>query len=302
MLQPVRWEVTWPGGHAGYELVSSSSNVLRRAQQMLHPYIADFTNTPRCKWSIEAAGALWIPHLMTGELPPVNEDFTYNENPRTLDKALTTIEFASIWNLIYASPQPVTAHAALLGRGASAVLILGPKYAGKSTLACALWRSGWDLLTDDVALIDPKTAWCGATPRRVSLRHGSRELLGEELWEKVLLSPSCSESAEGYLFAPADISHRQVSKDLKLRAIIFLARSNGPFTNNTSNIKGYAQMHSATSLTSLFPYTNITRLKGVGGAIADLTPLANQVPAFDVARQAPTQMVETVEQIIQEVI
>jgi len=301
MIQPVRWEVTWPNGHAGYELISSSNTVLQRATEMLHPFIADFTGAPRCQWSIEADGDLWIPHLITGELPPVDEEFTYNENPRTLDKALTTAEFASIWNLIYANPQPVSAHAALLGKGTSGVLILGPKYAGKSTLACALWRSGWDLLTDDVALIDPQTAWCGATPRRVSLRHGSRELLGEKLWEKVLLSPSCSENAEGYLFAPADISHQQINPNLKLRAIIFLARRSGPFTNDVSHSTTYAQMHSATLLTSLFPYTNISRLRGVGAAITTLTPLANQVPAFDVARQTPAQMVETMEEILQKV-
>ncbi len=302
MNAPVRWEVEWPQGRAGYELNSSQSIVLDRARQMFHPFLSDFSDAPRCQWSIETDGDLWIPHLITGELPPVDEEFTYTEVPRTLDKALTTVEFTSIWNLIYANPHPVSAHAALLGKGTSGILILGPKYAGKSTLACALWRSGWDLLTDDVALLDPQTVWCGATPRRVSLRHGSRKLLGEALWEKVLSSPSCSQTAEGYLFAPADISHQQINTHLKLRAIIFLARRNGPYNNTVCNAESYSRMHSATLLTSLFPYTNISRLIGVGEAIATLTPLANQVPAFDVARQSPTKMVETMEEILQEVI
>jgi hypothetical protein len=134
------------------------------------------------------------------------------------------------------------------------------------------------------------------------LRHGSRELLGEELWEKVLSSPSCSEGKEGYLFAPADISHQRINTDLKLRAIIFLARSNEPFTNGVSNAENYMQMHSATLLTSLFPYTNLTRTRGAGAALAILTPLANQVPAFDVARQPPARMVETMNEILRKVI
>lgn len=302
MLQSVRWEVTWPNGHAGYELVSSSSKALQRAREMFHPFLAECSGEPRCRWSIDADGDLWTPHLLTGELPPLDEAFTYTENLRTLDRALTTVEFASIWNLVYAHPHPISTHAALLEKDASGVLILGPKYAGKSTLACALWRSGWNLLTDDVALIDPQTTWCGATPRRVSLRHGSRELLGEELWEKVLSSPSCSEGKEGYLFAPADISHQRINTDLKLRAIIFLARSNEPFTNGVSNAENYMQMHSATLLTSLFPYTNLTRTRGAGAALAILTPLANQVPAFDVARQPPARMVETMNEILRKVI
>lgn len=45
-------------------------------------------------------------------------------------------------------------HAAVVGRGGQAVLLLGPPGAGKSTLAAALVLDGWSLLSDELAGLD----------------------------------------------------------------------------------------------------------------------------------------------------
>jgi hypothetical protein len=52
-------------------------------------------------------------------------------------------------------------HAALIGRGDAALLLVGPAGSGKSTLAYAAGQAGWDVLSDDAAYVqlEPHRVW-----------------------------------------------------------------------------------------------------------------------------------------------
>ena len=88
----------------------------------------------------------------------------------------------------------------------------------------ALWRQGWSLLGDDVAVINAAGVSAEAAPRRVSLRSGSRPLLGEDLWQRISSTPSFMPTAEGCLFHPAEIDGPPAVGQPRLVAVVFLAR------------------------------------------------------------------------------
>src|SRR5262245_39917856 len=52
-------------------------------------------------------------------------------------------------------------HAALIGRGDAALLLVGTAGTGKSTLAYAAAQAGWDVLSDDAAYVqlEPQRVW-----------------------------------------------------------------------------------------------------------------------------------------------
>lgn len=71
-------------------------------------------------------------------------------------------------------------HASAVSIGGRAVAFLGPKHAGKSTLALALVRLGARLLTDDslIVRLDAGTAWAAPGVHRVRLWNDSARALG----------------------------------------------------------------------------------------------------------------------------
>ena len=77
----------------------------------------------------------------------------------------------------------VSFHAAALARGRRAVLILGAKGAGKSSLAAALSRSGWSLMADDLArVVQTDGAWrVAAGFRQIKLNPDVAAALGHDV-------------------------------------------------------------------------------------------------------------------------
>jgi len=61
-------------------------------------------------------------------------------------------------------------HGAALAHGGQAVLLLGDKGAGKSTLAAALLRAGWQMLTDDLARVIARDKTWLVTPGFAQLK------------------------------------------------------------------------------------------------------------------------------------
>ena len=195
------------------------------------------------------------------------------------EKVVQVTEFQAIVDLVSRHPHVLTLHAALLGRDGRGVLVVGPQQSGKSTLATALWRQGWSLLGDDVAVINAAGVSAEAVPRRVSLRSGSRPLLGEELWQRITSTPSFMPTADGCLFHPAEIDGPPAVRQLRLVAVVFLARRGvqiGPAE--------WRSINPAEALLSLAPYSNVVRQGGMAEAFERLQPLANHVPAFDLGR------------------
>ena len=205
------------------------------------------------------------------------------------DKVVQVTEFQAIADLVSRHPHVLTLHAALLGRDDRGVLVVGPQQSGKSTLATALWRQGWSLLGDDVAVINAAGVSAEAVPRRVSLRSGSRPLLGEELWQRITSTPSFMAAANGCLFHPAEIDGPPAVRQLRLVAVVFLARRGvqiGPAE--------WRSINPAEALLSLAPYSNVVRQGGMAEAFERLQPLANHVPAFDLGRGPLEDMIAAI--------
>src|SRR5262249_34129261 len=145
------------------------------------------------RWRIDpdGAGASIDPKIET-------EDGRSLDRFQTGSAAITAGEYSAGYPILQSPGKPLCIHAALWGRHGAGVAIAGPSFAGKSTLACALWTRGWSFLCDDVTMIAGGDAY--ATPRRVSLRRESRALLGDVLWDRVEQSSGFSETKEGCLF------------------------------------------------------------------------------------------------------
>ena len=73
--------------------------------------------------------------------------------------------------------QTVAVHAAVVERHGRALILSAPSGSGKSTLCAALTYSGWRLLSDEFALIDPATGRLWPAPRPVSLKETAIDLV-----------------------------------------------------------------------------------------------------------------------------
>jgi len=208
-------------------------------------------------------------------------------------RAVTAVEFRALRALVEGPPDVLTLHAALVARKGRGVLVLGPNAAGKSTLACALWGSGFSLLGDDLTIVDPATATAQSAPRRVSLRTRSRELLGEPLWVKMLAAPSSEATPDGYVFHPGEVDQRSCPPVVPLVAFVFLARRGAIVADGTAEPcpPGIAAL-------ALLPYSNLIRRLNPWTVIEQVSPLAGTVPAYDLGRGPLSTMVTVVERLL----
>ena len=71
----------------------------------------------------------------------------------------------------------VVVHAAVVERNGRALILPASPGAGKSTLCAALVYSGWRLLSDEFALIDPVSRKIHPIPRPISLKDASIEVI-----------------------------------------------------------------------------------------------------------------------------
>ncbi|MGO4209928.1 hypothetical protein AB4043_03750, partial [Terriglobus sp. YAF25] len=124
-------------------------------------------------------------------------------------------------------------HAAALVKAGEAILLMGPKGAGKSTLSAALQRSGWSLLADDlVRVICCDESIVRALPglRRNKLRLDSLQALGhspetaQERWARTLPG-DFDEQWDEKLLLPAAIPEDENASFRIAAAICLLPRS-----------------------------------------------------------------------------
>ena len=70
------------------------------------------------------------------------------------DLAALDILCQSMLAVAFAGPRRVVVHGAAVGRGSDVMLVVGPSGAGKSTTAAAALLTGWELLSDDLVVVD----------------------------------------------------------------------------------------------------------------------------------------------------
>ena len=279
--------VRWGQGPFEFELNSSDPRLRARATQVFRPWsrAAEPAAMVR-RWSVEAESGddSWcIRH-------DASDPLLHRSDIR---QAVTAVEYDAIRALLEGPPDVLTFHAALIARGDRGVLVLGPKEAGKSTLACALWRHGLSFLGDDVAIVDPATGDARSAPRRVSLRSPSLALLGETFWERITASPSGDATDDGHLFHPDEVDGCPRLPSVRLGAAVFLARHGVPAPDG-----GTRRIEAAQAVLALLPYSNLVRRLDAGEVIGRVAPLAAVVPSYDCARAPLPDMISAIERIL----
>lgn len=295
--------VSWGSAPFSFQLYSNDAPLLRKAATIFRPWRAKEVVTaaasPAHRWFVEFAPVV---RAGTQHGWRINSTFASASAPATfyrstITHALTAIEYGAIQALLESSLSPPCLHSALVAKEGAGVLIIGRGEAGKSTLACALWQRGWTLLSDDCCLLDVDSTLCTArpVPRRVSLRAPSRTLLGDDLWKRINDTPSCAATTEGLLFHPNEIDKRERATCVPLKAAIFLQRREA--ITAPAMLK---RLNPAQALLALLPYSNLVRQLAPGDAMNRLSPIAAQVPAYDLGRGNLTKMITRIEDLMKE--
>jgi hypothetical protein len=284
--------IQWGTPRAAFKLSSPETEIVDRAGTFLRHWPAPSESKPRAHWRIAPSTTAMDSREMRWR---VENSAGFVCESKSVDAAVMMVESLTTQWFVEDAARTTLLHAALLARDGAGIAILGRQFSGKSTLACALWQHGWSLLGDDTLVVESgeNAILAQSTPRRVSMRHPSRALLGEKLWSQILAAPSCQPTADGYLFAPQDIALVSASQTVPLRAIFFLARrdvSIGPAATD--------RLHHAQALLALMPYSNLLKSLGVSSALRRLQPLADAVPVFDLGRDEPNRMIRAVERVV----
>ncbi len=292
------------------EVRSTNAAFLRSAAKLFAPWLIPVSDALDCfnrsveflRWCVEepsengkSEAALWKVHALHRD---------ESEWADSAQGALSIIEYAALRHMVeQMEPRFFGLHGALLSRQGRAVLVVDPKTSGKSTLSCALWKAGWSLHCDDFTLIDNHLR-PHPTARRVSIREGSRELLGEDLWKRLQSVPSSQPSLEGWLFHPHEVdSTNQDSTNaepLQLTAVVFLARRNNDVGEAELKLLDAARaalalMPPSTLANSPEEEHKANRVLDWGTILPLLTQLTSSVVSYDLGRGPLPQMIAQVE-------
>ena len=97
--------------------------------------------------------------------------------PMSPHLGIPLVESAMNWCLGRRVTRHLLIHAAVLERDGRALVMPGPSGVGKSTLTTALMSRGWRLLSDEVAIIDPRDGQLQPHPRPISLKNETIDLI-----------------------------------------------------------------------------------------------------------------------------
>ena len=131
--------------------------------------------------------------------------------PLGRDEAFAFLEWGLNWCVTGHAHHWVAVHAAVLEKGGRALVLPAPPGSGKSTLCAALMLDGWRLLSDEMALLDPATGRLTASPRPVSLKNASIDIIRQRQPDAVI-GPVARNTLKG------TVAHLRVSTDSLARA------------------------------------------------------------------------------------
>lgn len=92
-------------------------------------------------------------------------------------QAFHMVEWGLNWAVTAHAHHFVVYHAAVLERGGRALVLPAPPGSGKSTLTAALAQRGWRLLSDELALLDPRDGQLYGLARPVNLKNQAIALM-----------------------------------------------------------------------------------------------------------------------------
>lgn len=123
--------------------------------------------------------------------------------PLAAGEAFAFLEWGMNWCISSYCHTWVTVHSAVLERDGRAVILPAPPGSGKSTLCAALALNGWRLLSDEMALLEPETGLLTPSPRPVSLKNESINIV-RNLSPQVVIGPVAHDTMKG------DVAHMRV--------------------------------------------------------------------------------------------
>ena len=127
-------------------------------------------------------------------------------NPLPANQAFPLLEWGMNWCISSHCHQYLIIHAAVVERNGAAVVLPAPPGSGKSTLCAALVQRGWRLLSDELALIEPRSGMLIPIPRPVSLKNASIDII-KKFAPAAVMNPSVFETVKGtvaHMKAPSD--------------------------------------------------------------------------------------------------
>ena len=96
--------------------------------------------------------------------------------PLNYSQAYAILEWGMNWTVASHEMAHVMVHSAVLAKNGKAILFPAPPGSGKSTLTAHLAFNGWQLLSDEMALLRPGTRTCTPFVRPICLKNRSIEL------------------------------------------------------------------------------------------------------------------------------
>ncbi len=131
--------------------------------------------------------------------------------PLAAGEAYALLEWGLNWCVTSYTHTWITIHSAVLERHGRVLILPAPPGSGKSTLCAALLLNGWRLLSDEMALIDPKSGLVIPSPRPVSLKNQSIDII-RQFAPQVVIGPVAYDTMKG------NVAHMQVPTDSLRRA------------------------------------------------------------------------------------
>lgn len=131
--------------------------------------------------------------------------------PLAAGEAYAFLEWGLNWCVTSNCHTWITVHSAVLERHGRALILPAPPGSGKSTLCAALLMNGWRLLSDEMTLLDPATGFVTPSPRPVSLKNESIDII-RKLAPGVVMGPVAFDTMKG------NVAHMRVPLDSLRRA------------------------------------------------------------------------------------
>lgn len=285
----------WRQAGVVFELASSEQDVISRSLSVFARLGEKTADEADHRWIVEKqspTGTSGAESWILSVTPRGGEAARISRHA-SVDQVFLEIEADTLQRLLARQRGSVGVHAALLSKEGRGVVIVGPSYAGKSTLATALWCRGWSFLCDDLVFLNSAALRASPAPRRVSLRETSRELVGEEVWKAVQRTPSCFRTSDGFLFHPHEVRGELPPSDTSLNAIVFLERRG----IKVEPAEGRA-INPARAAVALFPYAFNLRDEPFIDGMRVIAPITAAVPSYDLGRGDLDRMVSIVEEAI----
>ena len=123
-------------------------------------------------------------------------DFQTPFEPFPKDTALPFLEWGLNWSIATRAHQYLMIHAAVVEKYGKCIMMPALPGAGKSTLSAALASRGWRLLSDEFALIQPKTLAIDPLPKLIPLKNESIDIIRRFAPEAVI-GPEFSKTRKG---------------------------------------------------------------------------------------------------------